>query len=531
MPCKTLRLFGEDDAAGGGDVSNPSSSINDDLTLLHDLCLITNSTHGGVKMLQLVQLSIKTWLVQNGQLERFYTEFITRLNKAFPEPGGGSDDSILSWRLIPHADRAAARKPSGEKTQLSWASLLHKSALCQLKQGRFYGAEQHAALSAHQLIISQGVAHHDALAAKKTLLEALEHLQPQPGLLPLAIDTATSILGGRHGTQDLQRYQSTVDIATIHLEQGQPKQAEALCKAERAILKHRLGDDHLGTLKVTVTLASVYIAMERLIEAENLLTRALDTYQRTLEKDDAATLACTEELATARARQGKLHKAEASFLHVIEARKRVSGMHHRTTLTSMRRMASEILWAGGYEAEAQDMLTRVLGLHEEALGEEDDDTATCMYDLAGVLMARGRCGEPEELLRKVIATRKKGRGAGHLMTLTSMSDLAGIYKSQRRWEEAEVLLPEVIEGKKQLLGEEHGDTISDMRVLAEVYMAQSRWGEAEVLLAKVIDGQTELLGANHEDTMASEEMFYEVMRQQGRLEESTDCKSDIRAGS
>ncbi|RNJ59521.1 hypothetical protein D7B24_002130 [Verticillium nonalfalfae] len=512
--------------------TDEASSRDTQLSILYNYCLISRSQWGGIQIPRMVQLSVKTWLKENGELNLVNSRFVARLDAAFTRCLQSTDDADgLQDRLIPHAEKAVVQPPQGEEAQLKWASMLHKSALYQVKQGRFYGAEQHAALSSQQYIVSRGISHDETRAALETLRETLKHLQPQPGLLPLAMDAATSILGGRHGTQDLQQFHSTAEIATGLLEQGQAKEAAAFCEAERAILRHRLGNDHLLTLKVTAKLGSIFLAMDRLAEAEALLSQTLNVYQQTLGEEDQKTLECAEELATAHARQGKLLKAEQSFLHVIETRKRVLGEKHASSLASMRRMASEILWSAGHESEAREMLTHVLQLHEEALGPEDDDTATCMYDLAGMLGAHGQYARSEALLRRVVAVREKTRGADHLLTLTSMSDLAGIFGKQARWEEAEEILPGVIKGKEALLGGEHGDAVVDMQVLAEVYMAQSRWQEAEALLVKVIDGQTEMFGANHDDTVVSEEMIYEVRRKLGSADESADCQSDVRAGS
>ncbi|CRK05724.1 hypothetical protein BN1708_009720 [Verticillium longisporum] len=512
--------------------ADETSSRDAQLSILYNYSLISHSQWGGIQIPRMVQLSVKTWLKENGELNLVNTRFVTRLDAAFTKCLQSTNDADeLQDRLIPHAEKAVVQPPQGEEAQLTWASMLHKSALCQVKQGRFYGAEQHAALSSQQYIVSRGISHGETREALETLRQTLKHLQPQPGLLPLAMDAATSILGGRHGTQDLQQFHSIAEIAMGLLEQGQAKEAAAFCEAERAILRHRLGNDHPLTLNVTAKLGSIFLAMDRLAEAEALLSQTLDVYQQTLGEEDQKTLECAEELATAHARQGKLLKAEQSFLHVIETRKRVLGEKHASSLASMRRMASEILWSAGHESGAREMLTHVLKLHEEALGPEDDDTATCMYDLAGMLGAHGQYARSEALLRRVVAVREKTRGADHLLTLTSMSDLAGIFGKQARWEEAEEILPRVIKGKESLLGDEHGDAVVDMQVLAEVYMARSRWQEAEALLVKVVDGQTELLGANHEDTVVSEEMIYEVRRKLGSADESADCQSDIRAGS
>ncbi|EEY19212.1 kinesin light chain [Verticillium alfalfae VaMs.102] len=463
--------------------TDEGSSRDTQLSILYNYCLISRSQWGGIQIPRMVQLSVKTWLKENGELNLVNSRFVARLDAAFTRCLQSTDDADgLQDRLIPHAEKAVVHPPQGEEAQLTWASMLHKSALYQMKQGRFYGAEQHAALSSQQYIVSRGISHDETRAALETFRETLKHLQPQPGLLPLAMDAATSILGG-----------STRNARPATVSQHSP--------------------------------------MDRLTEAEALLSHTLNVYQQTLGEEDQKTLECAEELATAHARQGKLLKAEQSFLHVIETRKRVLGEKHASSLISMRRMASEILWSAGHESEAREMLTHVLQLHEEALGPEDDDTATCMYDLAGMLGAHGQYARSEALLRRVVAVREKTRGADHLLTLTSMSDLAGIFGKQARWEEAEEILPGVIKGKESLLGGEHGDAVVDMQVLAEVYMAQSRWQEAEALLVKVVDGQTEMFGANHDDTVVSEEMIYEVRRKLGSADESADCQSDVRAGS
>ncbi|KAK6429383.1 hypothetical protein LTR95_014469 [Oleoguttula sp. CCFEE 5521] len=143
----------------------------------------------------------------------------------------------------------------------------------------------------------------------------------------------------------------------------------------------------------------------------------------------------------------------------------------------------------------------VLMLDEDLYGEEDENTLSCMSDLALTYRDQGRWKEAEKLQVKVLEARRRVLGEEHVDTLRSMHNLASTYWDQGRRNEAEELQVKVLEARRRVLGEEHVDTLGSMHNLASTYWDQGRWKEAEELLVKALEAKRRVLGAEHPETL------------------------------
>jgi len=71
------------------------------------------------------------------------------------------------------------------------------------------------------------------------------------------------------------------------------------------------------------------------------------------------------------------------------------------------------------------------------LGVEHPSTLTSMRKLASMYEKQIKWKEAEELEMQVIETSLRVLGTDHLDTITSMSKLVSMYEEQRKWKEAE----------------------------------------------------------------------------------------------
>ena len=76
---------------------------------------------------------------------------------------------------------------------------------------------------------------------------------------------------------------------------------------------------------------------------------------------------------------------------------------------------------------------------KRVLGVEHPSTLTTMGNLASIYSDQGRWKEAEELKIQVMETSKRVLGVEHPDTLTTMGNLAHTYSNQGRWKEAEEL--------------------------------------------------------------------------------------------
>ena len=88
---------------------------------------------------------------------------------------------------------------------------------------------------------------------------------------------------------------------------------------------------------------------------------------------------------------------------------------------------------------AKQLAMEIVDMRKKLLGVNHPDTLTSMGDLASTYYRQGKLNEAEQLGLQVLDMRKKLLGAKHLNTLISMEDLARTYNCQGKLNEAEQL--------------------------------------------------------------------------------------------
>ena len=223
---------------------------------------------------------------------------------------------------------------------------------------------------------------------------------------------------------------------------------------------------------------------------------------------------------------GRYNEAEKTFSQVIVIRKRVFGVEHPDTLTSMANLAS-IFWNQGQWKNAEELDIQVIETRKRVLGAEHPDTLTSTSNLASIFLDQGRWKEAEELFVQVIETRKRVLGAEYPDTLTSMANLASTFWNQGRWKEAEELFVQVIEIRKRVLGAEHPDILTSMSNLASTFWNQGRWKNAEELEMQVIEISKRVLGVEHPDTLTSMANLVSTYRNQGWWKKAEELEVQV----
>jgi tetratricopeptide (TPR) repeat protein len=216
---------------------------------------------------------------------------------------------------------------------------------------------------------------------------------------------------------------------------------------------------------------------------------------------------------------GRYEVAREMNQNAIEAREKVLGREHPSTLTSMSNLALVLESQGKYE-EAEVMNRQTLAIQEEVLGREHPDTLTSMSNLALVLERQGKYEEAEAMNRQTLATGEKILGREHPDTLTSMSNLAVVLESQGKYEEAEVLNRQTLATGEKILGREHPDTLTSMSNLALVLERQGKYKEAEAMNRQTLATGEKILGRKHPSTLTSMNNLALVLQRQGKYEEA-----------
>jgi len=120
-------------------------------------------------------------------------------------------------------------------------------------------------------------------------------------------------------------------------------------------------------------------------------------------------------------------------------------------------------------------------------GENHEDTASCMHNLAVVLESLGNSREAERLYRRALETWSEVAGEESPAFATTLLNLAGVLRDRGAWGEAEALYRSDIQLWRDLLGADHPHTLGALTELARLYVEGGKPEMAEPLLAHLAE--------------------------------------------
>jgi tetratricopeptide (TPR) repeat protein len=145
--------------------------------------------------------------------------------------------------------------------------------------------------------------------------------------------------------------------------------------------------------------------------------------------------------------QGKYEQAEQLNIKVVETRRRVLGVQHPGTLTSMSNLARLYQEREKY-GRAETLYASVLEIRRRVLGPRHPNTASVLASLAELWLRQQRYGDAEPLLREALASYEKAAQAGWRLN-RAQSLLGASLAGQQKYPEAEVLLLSGYQGMLQ----------------------------------------------------------------------------------
>jgi tetratricopeptide (TPR) repeat protein len=501
---------------------NPSSTTDndrfkDDVVALRDYSFITVTKAANTfEMHSLVQLATRTWLENQGQLDKWRKQFISNLCAELPM------GEHVNWQkcqaLFPHARAALAQRPRDKDSLKEWALLLYNAAWYAWRQGKPGEAE-------HMSTVSMEVRQEVFGEEKAETLSSME-------MIGLAM-----VLGGKYEEAETMNRQTLVlsetvlgrehpstltsmsNLAQVLERQGKYRDAEAMNRQTLALSETVLGREHPDTLTSMSNLAQVLRRQGKYENAEAMNRQTLALKETVLGREHPDTLTSMSNLALVLGRQGKYEDAEAMSRQTLALKETVLGREHPETLTSMSNLALVLGRQGKYE-DAEAMSRQTLALKETVLGREHPSTLTSMSNLALVLESQGKYEDAEAMNRQTLALKETVLGHEHPSTLTSMSNLAQVLKSQGKYEDAEAMNRQTLALKETVLGCEHPDTLTSMSNLAQVLGRQGKYEDAEAMNRQTLALKETVLGREHPDTLTSMSNLALVLGRQGKYEDA-----------
>jgi tetratricopeptide (TPR) repeat protein len=387
--------------------------FEEDVLALRDYSFIRVTREASTfEMHSLVQLAMRAWLENEGQLDKWREQFISNLCAELPT--GEFKDWEKCQALFPHARAALVQQPKSRESRKEWALLLYKAAWYAWQRGRAGEAEQMATVS---------------------------------------MEVRSEVLG----EDDAETLNSMDTVGLARRLRGKYEEAEAINRQTLARMEKVLGHEHPYTLTSMNNLAQVLNRQGKYEEAEVINRQTLARREKVLRHDHPDTLTSMNNLALVLNSQGKYKEAEAMHRQTLARMEKVLGHEHPYTLTSVNNLAQVLNSQGKYK-EAEAMHRQTLARMEKVLGHEHPHTLTSVNNLAQVLDNQGKYEAAEAMYRQTLARREKVLGHEHPDTMTSVYCLANLLAHQHHYNEALTLYERACAGCEAMLGKDHQTT-------------------------------------------------------------------------
>jgi tetratricopeptide (TPR) repeat protein len=254
---------------------------------------------------------------------------------------------------------------------------------------------------------------------------------------------------------------ATNDLGALLVKNGKYADAETLLKD--AIAKHErlFGRRHEVTLMSIDELTTLYTEQGRGDEAEPLLRESLEARRSKSQGGTWESLATMNSLATVLADKASFAEAESLFEEAVRASEKLGKGDHPFALEIRGNFAWMEYWAGSQERktnpdQSKKRMERARVLGEEVyeaklrvLGEEHQSTLSTMSNLCSVYVDRGMLDQAEILRRKELAITERILGADHPDTQISLANVGALLRKRGRFEEAIVFLERSIQGSRK----------------------------------------------------------------------------------
>ncbi|NEO45495.1 MAG: tetratricopeptide repeat protein [Moorea sp. SIO4A3] len=217
--------------------------------------------------------------------------------------------------------------------------------------------------------------------------------------------------------------------------------------------------------------------------------------------------------------QGKYNEAIPLAEQALGIRKKVLGDNHQDVATSLDNLA-QLYWKQGRYSEAEDHYQQSLAIRKEQLGENHPDVATSLNNLGVLYYSQEIYTKAEDYYQQSLAIRKQKLGENHPSVVTSLNNLAALYYSQGRYAKAETFFQQSLSIVKQKLGYKHPNVASSLNNLGKLYYSQGRYKKAEDYYQQSLAIRKQKLGHNHPDVAQSLNNLAEIYYSQGRYVEA-----------
>ena len=172
----------------------------------------------------------------------------------------------------------------------------------------------------------------------------------------------------------------------------------------------------------------------------------------------------------------------------------------------------------GLYTEAEAALSEALGLHRQALPDDDPALAAPLNHLANAQRELGRYDDAKAAYQQSLTiARDAAPPDGDAAVAQNISDLAMLLRDQGDYDEAERLAREALEMRRRVLGGERTEVAGSLHNLGTVLYRRGDYERAEELFREALKLDRELRGDLHPDVAMGLHSLGALLEQKGEL--------------
>lgn len=336
------------------------------------------------KMHSLVQLATRTWLENEGQLDKWRNQFIINLRRELPQA------TYENWKkcgaLFPHARTALIQRPRDQQSLIEWFDLLYNAAAYAWQSCKTVDSEQMSVAAmevAKEVFGERGIETLETMRKVGHAKELAGKLEESETICRQTLGISEKVLGHEHPMTlaDMKRLVQVLE----HL--GKHKEAEAICRQTLLMLGEVLEHRDPRTLDCIVTLAWTLQKQSEYEEAEKLLRHALSCFEDPSMYERPGVWICLAYLISVVNDQGKDKEAEEMYRQTLTRAEKLLGPEHRTTLFMVLSVA-KFLEERHHFDEVLSLFKRAHAGHQSVYHEDHIAIRDCVWRYDHALMCK-----------------------------------------------------------------------------------------------------------------------------------------------
>jgi hypothetical protein len=248
-------------------------------------------------------------------------------------------------------------------------------------------------------------------------------------------------------------------------------------------------------------LGTAYMGLGLYAQARPLLDGALATRRQLVTTEPAALSDTLNHRGELLKWQGDFRGAAKDYRNVLQLlTKEPDGRAKQEAMAQAQYGLGVALEYEGHGTEAQASLSAALARQRALYGEENEDTARTLKELAVVVDQNGDLKTAIPLMQEAVSIQHKLQGSTpHPALAEAISDLALLLEENDQHDQAEQLFLESLAMLHRLYGEKHSNIAMELNNLASLYFAKGDLDRSEATYRQAYVMQRELLGENHSD--------------------------------